>query len=697
MIKVQLLGKFAIFTQDGEVTLPTAKVRQLAAYVFWKQGEWVRRDALRGMLWGDVDEERAAGSLRTALYYLKQALNNNGISGDILEIRRDAVCVPMRRDFSSDASIFEARAMKAVHEDATDIKSLVAATTIYRGDFLEDMNEDWCLAERRRLSDIHTGVLRELIYRLAASGQYQVAVSYAHRWITTDPLDEKAHRSLMRLYAAMGQPVRVSEQFESCWQTLEVELGIPPSEKTTRLHEELGLSSGDHAVRATSGNLLNGHNQRELESRTVEHLSDDPLRNASFLLVYGEDKALQGDIGEGMKALEKALSIYKRQGDRKGEARARLVIGGALLFTPTDPKPSKALTYIEPALAYYREDAQPANLYPAILLVANAYWLVGYFDRAVILAHEGIGLAQAFSDRGSEARLSLVLGLALRDQHHLHEAKLAFDNAMQSLTCFTEAQEILRVVFERALLAHLMGELLVAERFLRETLAIIGKVTPSPKVEQFEFVARANLSFTLYLMNERDEAVALCPPPETGKYSPGHLGFLTSLILANSNPITSLRVLEEWLRSNISQLPSHYVEPTIVVMVWQLLGFNMAKEAARWAAVGIRFARAKAWPRWTSPFYSYRALALARLGRLEAASICIRRAEENADEACYWTPAWLAWANGLIAEARGDIDLSTLCLRQSIDLFNNMNDRFRAQQVEIDLRELLETVILRSP
>lgn len=691
MVKIQLLGKFAIFTQDGEVILPTAKVRQLAAYVFWKQGEWVRRDVLRGMLWGDVDEERAAGSLRTALHYLKQAFNRSGLPQDILEIRRDAVRVPLRRDISSDVSVFEAQAIKAVHEDATDIKALMAAATIYRGDFLEDMSEDWCLAERRRLFDIHAGVLRELVQRLAASGLNQVAVSYAHRWLAVDPLDEGAHRSLMRLYAAIDQPARIAEQFEICRQVLDVELGITPSEKTISLYKEISPNLNDYSTWSAGNNRSDGFHQREFKSRKTEHLSDDPLRNAGFLLLYGEDKALQGDIDEGMKALKKALSIYKRQGDRKGEARARLVIGGALLFTPTEPKPGKALTYIEPALAYYREDAQPANLYPALLVAANAYWQVGYCDRAVTLAHEGMGLAQAFSDRGSEARLSLVLGLALRDQHHLHEAKLAFDNTMQSLTCFTEAQEVLRVVFERALLALLMGELPVAERFLQETLAIIDKVTPSPKVEQLEFVARVNLSYALYLMNERDKALAICPSPEAGKYSPGHLGFLTSLILADSNPTASLKVFEEWLRSNISQLPPHYVEPTITVMVWQLLCFDMAKEAARWAAVGIRFARAKGWPRWTSPFYSYRTLALARLGKLAAASICIRRAEENADEACYGTPAWLAWANGLISKARGDSDSATRYLKQSIDLFNNMNDRFRAQQVETDLRELPAT------
>jgi len=65
MIRVQMLGRFAILTPEGEIALPTAKVRLLAACLFWQQGRWVRRELLRGLLWGEIDEERAAGNLRT--------------------------------------------------------------------------------------------------------------------------------------------------------------------------------------------------------------------------------------------------------------------------------------------------------------------------------------------------------------------------------------------------------------------------------------------------------------------------------------------------------------------------------------------------------------------------------------------------------------------------------------------------------
>ncbi|MEW6573464.1 MAG: hypothetical protein AB1374_07515, partial [Bacillota bacterium] len=75
IIRVQMLGRFAILTPDGEISLPTAKVRLLAAYLFWQQGRWVRRQLLREMLWGDLDEERAAANLRQALYLLRRAFD----------------------------------------------------------------------------------------------------------------------------------------------------------------------------------------------------------------------------------------------------------------------------------------------------------------------------------------------------------------------------------------------------------------------------------------------------------------------------------------------------------------------------------------------------------------------------------------------------------------------------------------------
>ncbi|MCL6449477.1 MAG: hypothetical protein K6U04_15285, partial [Armatimonadetes bacterium] len=397
MIWVQMLGRFAILTQEGEISLPTAKVRLLAAYLFWQQGRWVLRELLRGMLWGEMDEERAAGNLRTALYFLRRALTAGGAPDDLLEIRRDAVRAP---DCPVDALLFEEKAWAGLQKGAKEVEALMGAASLYRGDFLEDLDAEWCLTERRRLADLYLAVLRTLVERLSALNLYEAAISYASRWLAVDPMDEAAHQALMRLYAALGQPVRVAEQFEQCRQVLKKELGISPGDDTVRLLQELAPTAGEGAAERPQKNVP-GRRRRAPRSPAggqspdafpgEERLSEDPLRNARLLLVSGEALALLGETGEGIKSLEKALTLYDRFGGLA--AKARLMLGEALIWLsiPLTPKMDsslreKGLRYIEQALEYYRTNGPPAYLGRALQLGAQACWVVGLNSRAVELA-----------------------------------------------------------------------------------------------------------------------------------------------------------------------------------------------------------------------------------------------------------------------------------------------------------------------
>ncbi|MGB9846660.1 MAG: AfsR/SARP family transcriptional regulator, partial [Desulfotomaculales bacterium] len=323
MVRVQMLGRFTIFTPGGEVDLPTAKVRLLTAYLFWQQGRWVRRELLRGMLWDETDEERAAGNLRTALYLLRRALEAGGAPEGLLEIRRDAVRTSAWAECQLDFRVFEEKAWMGLQKETAEVESLMAAATLYRGDFVEDLDADWCLPERRRLFDLHLAVLRALVERLTALNLCEAAVSYASRWLAADPLDEAAHQALMRLYAALGQPARVAEQYEQCRQLLQTELGTSPGEATVRLLKEVAPAvekgaEGDRKENA-SGRRRRGPRIRsagELPDSllALTKFSSDPLRNARLLLVTGEALALLGETGEGIKSLEKALTFYDRFG-----------------------------------------------------------------------------------------------------------------------------------------------------------------------------------------------------------------------------------------------------------------------------------------------------------------------------------------------------------------------------------------------
>lgn len=295
----------------------------------------------------------------------------------------------------------------------------------------------------------------------------------------------------MRLYAALGQPARVAEQFEQCRQVLKKELGISPGDATVRLLQELAPTAEKGAAARPRKNVP-GRGRRGSRPPAAgpapdffpggERLSADPLRNARLLLVSGEALALLGETGEGIKSLEKALTLYDRFGSLA--ARARLMLGEALIWLsiPLTPKMDsslreKGLRYIEQALEYYRASGPPADLGRALQLGAQACWVVGLNSRAVDLAQEGLTLAGELGGREAEARLAALLAMSLREEYRLAEALAAFDRAVELVPYLTIPWEMLWIIFQRGILSYIIGDLAEAERFLREALALIRATT----------------------------------------------------------------------------------------------------------------------------------------------------------------------------------------------------------------------------
>jgi hypothetical protein len=57
--------------------------------------------------------------------------------------------------------------------------------------------------------------------------------------LAIDPLQERVHRELMRLYMVVEQPLAALKQFETCSQVLRIELNTEPDIKTVKLAEEI--------------------------------------------------------------------------------------------------------------------------------------------------------------------------------------------------------------------------------------------------------------------------------------------------------------------------------------------------------------------------------------------------------------------------------------------------------------------------
>src|SRR2546422_10495241 len=94
-LELMLLGGFqARLVPGGPINLPTRKAKVLLAYLALPAGKPHARDQLAALLWGDVPESQSRGSLRKALFWLRQALADTVMAdAETVELKAGAVSV----------------------------------------------------------------------------------------------------------------------------------------------------------------------------------------------------------------------------------------------------------------------------------------------------------------------------------------------------------------------------------------------------------------------------------------------------------------------------------------------------------------------------------------------------------------------------------------------------------------------------
>ena len=235
-VSLSLLGGFQARLEPGPaLTVRTRKAQALLAYLVLHPGRVHRRENLAAMFWGDMPEEQARGSLRHALYELRRAL---AAAPAALRIDGDTVAVDVDR-IDLDVATFT-----RLLDDGRP-QALEQAIALYRGDLLagltvkEEPWEAWLRSERARLRDRALEGLARLLAQQRQAGQLQLAIGTAHRLLALDPLQEPVHRTLMALYAQLGQRGAALRQYQECVNVVQRELGVEPEVETRQLYREI--------------------------------------------------------------------------------------------------------------------------------------------------------------------------------------------------------------------------------------------------------------------------------------------------------------------------------------------------------------------------------------------------------------------------------------------------------------------------
>jgi DNA-binding SARP family transcriptional activator/tetratricopeptide (TPR) repeat protein len=243
MLSVHLFGRFRLY-HDGDLLagFDSRRMQSLLALLLLNRATLQPRSQVAFLLWPDSTETHAYASLRSLLHELRRCLPD---SDDYLHVTSATIGFLPGATVKLDVEEFEGSLARAGQADGGGWvrAELDRAVTLYEGDLLPTCYEDWMTAERQRLRDLFLSALDRLVQLVEAERNYESAIHYAQSLFRHDPLNERACRHLMRLYALLGDRASALRVYYSCATGIKRELDVEPEAATQEAYHLL-LAAG---------------------------------------------------------------------------------------------------------------------------------------------------------------------------------------------------------------------------------------------------------------------------------------------------------------------------------------------------------------------------------------------------------------------------------------------------------------------
>ena len=246
-IVTSALGPLEVHVAGRRVPRWTSlKARAVFQYLLIHQDRPIRRDVLMALQWPDHSHNSARNNLNVALYSLRNTLEGLGHGVQPVLYRDGCYILNPELNWWIDRNEF----LSAVRRRTAGAPGRTGPS----GSSAPTARPSSCIAARcskttatatgtcrnsAACSDLYGQALEgiaEINFRL---GELADAQEFGQLALGHDPCSESVHRLLMRCYASQHQQQLVSRQYRVCVEALRDELGVSPSDETTRLFREL--------------------------------------------------------------------------------------------------------------------------------------------------------------------------------------------------------------------------------------------------------------------------------------------------------------------------------------------------------------------------------------------------------------------------------------------------------------------------
>lgn len=237
---IHLLGHPHVTNGDEDVRLTESGMR-LLAFVALNEGV-IRRSIAASTLWPDIDDARAAGNLRTALWRVNSA--GLRLVDSTRTSLRLAECVQV------DTRLLGAWSTRIISRTLSDTDLAHPAWDIQQLDLLSGWYDEWIPLDRDRLRQRLLHALEELARALLRARRCAEAVDVGIVVVRADPLRESAQEVLIQAYLAEGNPAQARRAFDEYHACLQRELRLSPSKRLLDL-VACGSVGSESSVRAS--------------------------------------------------------------------------------------------------------------------------------------------------------------------------------------------------------------------------------------------------------------------------------------------------------------------------------------------------------------------------------------------------------------------------------------------------------------
>jgi predicted ATPase/DNA-binding SARP family transcriptional activator len=240
---LRVLGGFELLHNDTPIPVASAKQRCLLASLALAIPDNCHRDVLAERLWGGRSEGGASQNLRTALSQLRKQFTKE----PVLCAQREQVWL------NPDMIEVDALTFKTLLKNH-DPQSVLAASEMYRGDFLADVRvrdseaEQWIADQRGWFRTRALETFVKLSEGSLASGDMETAVQAGRRAVLLDDLAEEAHRALLNALLAANRRGEAVRHSMSMLELFESALGVTPSTETMAVIEKVRQDLGRRVI-----------------------------------------------------------------------------------------------------------------------------------------------------------------------------------------------------------------------------------------------------------------------------------------------------------------------------------------------------------------------------------------------------------------------------------------------------------------